>query len=111
MVSFRYKRIRIVAIPPGEAPAQIREQWVGLVLPLSPFHLSECQVQGFGVLSGDEETMMGYVIEIEDAIAPLARKSPTAAAWWRNHVPELFTEGSTLVFNMEVCELMDEEIT
>jgi hypothetical protein len=31
-------RIRIVKIPPGEAPEEIRKAWVGLVLPLSGFH-------------------------------------------------------------------------
>ncbi len=106
MVSFRFNHVRIVAVPPGEAPEKIREQWVGLVLPLSPNFPPDVQSGGSGIFSGIEDPAVGYVIEIEDAISALAKKSPASAAWWREHAAHLFSEGGTLLFDEEVCELV-----
>ena len=109
MIAFRQPQIRIVDVPPGEAPQSIREQWVGLVLPLAPDFLTTCQMMTSGVVSGreDEEPAIGYVVDIEEAMAVLARKSPEAAFWWREHTPHLFCEGGTLLFDEYVCELVE----
>ena len=112
MVAFRQPLIRIVGVPPGEAPQSIREQWVGLVLPLAPDFPTTCQMETFGVISGkkDEEPTIGYVVDIEAAMAVLARKSPEAVSWWREHAPDLFCEGGTLVFDERIaCELVEHD--
>jgi hypothetical protein len=44
------RTIRIVGVPPGEAPFWVREQWVGLELPLTR-HPAPRAFYAFGVLS------------------------------------------------------------
>ena len=111
MVAFQKSQIRIVGVPPGEAPQSIREQWVGLVLPLAPDLSSACRTETYGVVSGkkDEELAIGYVVEFEDAMAVLARKSPEAASWWREHTVHLICEGGALLFDEYVCEHIKNE--
>jgi len=111
MVEFRQPQIRIVGVPPGEAPQNIREQWVGLVLPLAPDFPTTFQTETFGVVSGeeDDEPTIGYVVDFEAAMAVLAGNSPDAVSWWREHASYLLGEDGTLVFDEYVCEMVDHE--
>lgn len=111
MIASNQPHIRIVDVPPGEAPQDIREHWVGLALPLASGFPTTVQMETFGVVSEvtDEEPTIGYVVDIEEAMAVLARKSPEAVSWWRQHTPHLFCEGGTLVFDEYVCELVTHE--
>ena len=43
-------RIRIIAVPPEEAPAWVREKWVGLELPLARWSSSPIAGGTYGVL-------------------------------------------------------------
>ena len=109
MVAFREAQIRIVGVPAGEAPLSIREQWVGLVLPLAHGETGPSRLVTSGVLTGtvaDEAGSLGYVVEIEEAMRVLAQKAPQAAAWWRRSAPHLFTPGGTLVFDWAACALV-----
>jgi len=86
-------RIRIIAIPPGEAPQWVREQWVGLELPLAQRSRRARSRRVFGVLTGPRGLLArwlailsgpasretGYAVPILDAVAMLERKSPEAA--------------------------------
>lgn len=57
----------------------------------------------------DEEHSIGYVVDIEDAMIVLGRKSPEAVSWWREHATHLFCEGGTLIFDDYVCELIKKD--
>ena len=94
MVAFREVRIRIIDIPPGEAPLEVREQWVGLELPLVGGDPYAMQLKTCGVLTGasEPEETVGYAVSIEDAVRVLEKKSPEAAAWWRSNAAHLFAE-------------------
>jgi hypothetical protein len=96
-------RIRIVALPPGEAPEEIRRAWIGVELPTASTW--EGGPSGVvGVLSnraaGDCE---GYAVDAE-AVSILAAKVPAAAAWWHRNAPHVLAGGYQLVFPAEVCE-------
>ncbi len=94
--------IKIVATPPGQAPLKIREQWVGLSIPVAE-NLPADTVQ-MGVLGGKAENPNGYTVETEAAIQELEKKSPEAASWWRqNIIPELMP---WLSFHRDVCEIV-----
>lgn len=99
--------VRIVRVPPGEAPETIRSQWVGLVLPIvrGPHAF---QLEASGVLTGkkEDDRVIGYVVEVEIAVAILAKRSPEAASWWRANTPHLFTDATTFIFHEHVCELV-----
>jgi hypothetical protein len=112
--------VRIVAVPPGEAPFWVREKWVGLELPVVR-HSGQRKFLAFGVLSmprswlaqwfavlrGRAEHIGGYAIEAAPAVDILALASPEAAAWWRANAPDLIGPRRYLVFHEHVCQVID----
>jgi hypothetical protein len=98
-------RIRIVAMPPGDAPEHIRRAWVGLELPLANGQSGPSRQPAQGILSGqDEGPCSGYAVDGREGVALLAAKAPEAAAWWRQQAPHVTTHGYQLVFPADVCE-------
>jgi hypothetical protein len=98
------RSIRILAIPPGEAPEAVRAAWVGLELPLSSGYTQPQTVPGIGVASGlPTGHLRGYLVEGREAVACLAAASPEAAAWWRTYAAHVLAPGYQLVFPVEIC--------
>lgn len=114
-----YWTVRIIAVPPGEAPLWVREKWVGLELPTAGDPAPR-RMFGYGVLSmprsilaqwwglirGRAERISGYAVASVDAVEILAAASPEAAAWWRENVPDLVGRRRYFVFHADVCELV-----
>ncbi len=92
--------IKIVDVPPGEAPQQVREAWVGLVLPLAlP---DKRRSLGTGVLTGPKTPLtrflwrltgrhtqtIGYLVESAVAISLLvaAKYARVPGIWPPVHV-------------------------
>ena len=95
--------IRIVSIPPGEAPEWVRREWLGMIIPLSE---DQSYVMLTGVRSGKiEQNQDVYSVSSGDAIYLLGKKSLDAAYWWIKNVPDIFILGR-LAFNKEVCEIV-----
>lgn len=111
--------IRIVAIPPGEAPLWVREKWVGLSLPVADDR-GPRDAYVSGVLSAPRNRLLaftsrvlgnlgkqnGYAVYVRDAISELEKAAPDAAAWWRNDAPRLLAPGRKLLFRTAYCELV-----
>jgi hypothetical protein len=116
--------IRIVNVPPGEAPEAIRRAWVGLVLPLAPREKGPRALAAFGVVAGPRGLLgtlwrlftgrytrgVQYAVPVDAAIAALEEASPDAAAWWREKTPHLIGRSRTFGFAAEVCEEIAESI-
>lgn len=101
-------RIRIIETPPGQAPEWVRNEWVGLEMPVAEGIPEEGWVQ-LGARLGKPENLGGYPVNTADALNKLTKKSPPAASWWLRHIsPEL---NPWLVFKREVCELLPEDST
>jgi hypothetical protein len=112
--------VRIVAVPPGEAPLWVRQKWVGLDLPVMRY-AAHRKMLAFGVLSipqswpaqwaailrGRAERVAGYAVAVVPAVGILAKASPEAAAWWRENTPHLIAPKRYLVFHEEVCRIAD----
>jgi hypothetical protein len=108
--------IRIVRQPIGEAPEWVRDAWIGLSLPLASKR--EREWRGFGVLTrphgwlsqvwallaGKSFKVRGYAVNARVAVDQLAEHSPTAAAWWREHAPQMLTGRRYFVFDAPACE-------
>jgi hypothetical protein len=108
-----------VDTPKGEAPLWVREEWVGLTLPLAYGEAYTCyagslfdpvrRVSWFesfwSVISGKWTRWRGFVVEVNAAVAILETKSPPAAAWWRKNTPHLF--GGTFLFDDGCCDPKD----
>ncbi len=109
--------IRIVAIPPGEAPLGVREKWVGLCLPVAGDR-GPRDAYVSGVLSGPRNRFLalasrifghrskqtGYAVYVRDAIGALEKAAPDAAAWWRNDASRLLAPDRKLLFRTACCE-------
>lgn len=105
-------KIRIIAVPPGQAPKMIREQWVGAVIPL----LEEQRIVGLqtGVLGGeqDSQNVGGYRVDTDEAICALAEKNTpdakSAAYWWIDWRENTRSgrDSLALVFDKNVCKLI-----
>jgi len=113
--------VRIVRTPPGEAPLDVREAWVGLVLPLWPGEIGSRQFVTQGVLTGPR-TFMGYLfarlfrrfekvdgfcVDAAAAIQVLAKHSTRAAEWWQTHFSAGVQPGRALIFHAEACQLVE----
>ncbi len=89
--------IRIIAAPPGFPPQHIRDQWVGLELPLADQNPGPGPTLRIGTENGD-----GYVVETRAAIEALkAAGKEEAADFWEAVAGML---GDKLIFKKEVCE-------
>jgi hypothetical protein len=112
--------IRIVAVPPGEAPLWVREKWIGLDLPVARYFghgrfltmgvlwlPRSVLAQWLAVFRGSAERIAGYAVEALPAVDILARAHPEAAAWWRENTPHLIAPKRYLVFHEEVYRIAD----
>ena len=110
-------KIRIIDVPPGEAPASIRKCWVGLNLPLAEGEEGPRLVRTWGVLSAPRTLMealwrrllgrynweQGYIVDAPKAIRILERHAPEAADWWYDNTA-FWKHGARFVFTADVCE-------
>ena len=94
-------KIKIISTPPGQAPLEIREQWVGITIPIVD---NISAIYQMGVLGGKPEDLGGYTVETNVAMQELEKKSPQAADWWRKNVILAFMPW--LSFSRCVCELI-----
>ena len=109
--------IRIIAVPPGEAPLWVREKWVGLKLPLA-VGTRAVEARGVGVLTapksffaflgalfrGETHVTTGYVARADVAVDLLEAASPDAAKWWRENTPQLLERRRLFIFDKDSCE-------
>jgi hypothetical protein len=111
-------QIRIVKRPRGEAPDDIRDAWIGLLLPVVPEHSTPVEGRGWGARSTPRTrfarlllplfgrprlAVRGYLVDIAVAVQILDGAHPSAAAWWRTNTPHLLKPGMTFVFEEECC--------
>jgi hypothetical protein len=92
-------KIKIIAIPPGQAPEWVRQAWIGLKLSAVPSTATGRQI---GVRGGRPENLGGYEVYGNEAIELLKKKNPEAAQWWKDNLPGITSV--KLVFKKEVCE-------
>ena len=69
--------VRIVAVPPGEAPLWVREQWVGLDLPVARYS-GHRKFLGLGVLSMPRSWWVNGspYVEAAPSSSPVMRSRP-----------------------------------
>jgi hypothetical protein len=118
--SVRDGRVRIFAVPPGEAPQWVREKWVGLELPLAQFSAGARPWHSAGVLTGPRgflatvgrlfrgelHEQSGFVVNVLEAVAVLERVSPEAAQWWRMNAAHLMKPSRCFLFPKHVCTVV-----
>jgi hypothetical protein len=97
--------IRIMRLPEGEAPIEVRKKWVGLVLPCLGVNTSENR--GFGVVTGKPDGDSAYsrfVVPQKEALDILNQSCPEAADWFKNMgYPK---EGMAFGFKVDEAEVV-----
>jgi hypothetical protein len=115
-------KVRIIKRPSGEAPENIRDAWIGLVLPVRPQFPHAVIVRSFGVLTGPRnwltsklrrfmgggEPTSGYAVDPGAAIDVLKQANPFAAAWWLANAPHLLKNGRAFLFGEDCCRVESE---
>lgn len=111
------QKVRIISIPPGEAPEEIRKEWIGVIMPLSELQPTQEElVRSTKGISGDttppkKQVQGGFVVDIVDALEALDKSGKKKAAnWWRRWVEINFPKmlGGQLVFARSCGELIDD---
>ncbi len=97
--------VKIIAVPPGQAPLAIRQEWVGMTLPVAenlPPDTIEIGVFG-GELNPNDRN--GYPVETALAIQELEKQGrPETAKWWRTNLDT--TQPPWLSFPHYVCRFI-----
>ncbi len=99
--------VKIVKVPNGEAPLDVRKAWVGLVLPCDPYLGYPDNDLERGILSGKKaaRNRCGISVRQDLAIEILEKERPEAAAWWKaNGFPQ--EAGSRFGFAEEEIEII-----
>ena len=99
--------VRIIKRPAGQAPAEIRDKWIGLVLPViekTGGGLFRGLITGQPVL----DQVGGYVIRWSDAMNALASKSLETKKWWEKNVYAR-PHPPALIFDQECCEIVPDQ--
>ena len=116
-------RLLITSVPPGEAPLWVREQWVGVSMPLAQRRPDALLFLTSGVLSGPRSFLSrvgalltgklkpasGFRVEARSAIDALAVAHPDAAAWWRTNAPHLIDSKRFFVFPRSAGHVIKEQ--
>lgn len=76
-------KIRIIDIPPGELPEEIRKEWVGLEFPIAEDVFAGNIIQA-GAWLGPPSNLGGYLVEVKVAIKTLNQKNPYVANYWKS---------------------------
>jgi hypothetical protein len=95
-------KIRIIKVPSGQAPLEVRKAWLGLELEVAKgIFIGEQH----GVLGGQSNGPAGYPVESVYAIETLRQKNPVAAKWWDDNFDP--AESQWLLFRESDCELVN----
>jgi len=115
--------IKIVDLPPGKAPVEIRSKWIGLELPITPADMHKAYMASLltspkcylGIFIESREndflTNGAYFVSGAEALEILARASPETAKWWRKKAPNFQKPQSAFLFSAACCEPMEIEDT
>jgi hypothetical protein len=97
--------IRIVRIPPGEAPEWVRKAWIGLILPLKTGIFGPVRTEGIGVVTGKSVGEKDvFPVSAILAIDILARDHEEAAYWWQSR--GMYVPWFDFQFDASACELL-----
>lgn len=98
---------KITQIPPGEAPLEIRQAWVGVCVPVIKRTERPIKLPVIGVISGERfGYTQGYQVPRDLAVANLEKHAPKAAEWWRKKRYTADSSETTYLVFPEDCGVM-----
>lgn len=109
----RIGRIKIISRPEGDAPPEIRDQWIGVEMNCHGQFLRDRFSRGIKGIRREEQH--SYSVFQVHAIAELAKKSPKAADFWK-HIGfprtriSIFTFRADSVQELSPVPILDSEL-
>lgn len=97
----------ITSTPDGEAPRWVRDQWIGLEIPLTIGSISGDLELADTDSEGPKDENESPLVMALDAFDVLQRKSPDAWAWWNENCTDLFHEDAAFVFSGGSWEIVE----
>ncbi|MDP3233221.1 MAG: hypothetical protein Q8N26_10635 [Myxococcales bacterium] len=82
------KHVEIISIPPGDAPVEMREAWVGLRLPVV-----------------DDASAGVVLVDRENALSQLFARSPPASMFFRMRPEPAWGTGALISLPAEICRI------
>lgn len=76
--------------------------WRGIGVLTGPHHWLS---QLWAIVRGRTTNVAGYAVNAKAAVDQLAEINPQAAAWWREHTPQMLTGQRYFVFDTASCSL------
>lgn len=113
-------KVKIVAVPAGEAPLVLREQWVGVEIPIDPIlsvgsaFASTMGVRSRGVISieeveRDSPNDGGIATRFVDCMVALRAAGRAAAAEQWEKIAASWPPGlDLLIFGRQFCEVIED---
>ncbi|PYM19290.1 MAG: hypothetical protein DMD81_04125 [Candidatus Rokuibacteriota bacterium] len=105
------EHVRIFAVPPGEAPAWVREKWRAHFDQQTYGWVLSGPRTAFAVLSslmhGQYQRPRGFTVNVLEAIRVLESSSPEAANWWRVNAPHLMKPSHCFLFPEDVGTIFE----
>ena len=97
---------RIVSTPRGQAPEEVRKEWIGVVLPLKEsFNPGEgAHERNFSLERQQERSFV--TVPVMTALKELEKKSSAAAQWFYDNLPE-FWFGCDFSFGINEVEILE----
>lgn len=83
-VRYKLSKAEIVNVPEGDAPTIVKQDWVGVTLPV--VHVPKGKFKEVDFLSGKDTPLRDAVVTLAiPALFELEKKSPEAANWFMNN--------------------------
>lgn len=107
--------VKIIALPPGEAPQSVREAWIGLELPIAGGGMHLALTSGvltaprsfweriLHFFTGRMNVKAGFPVVAKEAVDLLAQTRPDAANWWRANCGPMLDGKRLFLFPAHVC--------
>ena len=94
-------KIRIISRPSGGAPENIRDRWIGLVMPAEATNSLLADVVTHKLVT---DRVGGYAVPWDAAMDALGKKDPSARMWWEGLNAD--HRRKTLIFAYDCCEVI-----
>ena len=96
--------IEIIQVPPGFPPDWVRENWVGVVIPLADSLNPEADGLKWNPRTGEVVTATSFGVKTQQAIDALREKSEEAYQWFVDEqIPQMYPDIS---FQSAYCKLV-----
>jgi hypothetical protein len=97
-------RIKLIKAPGGRAQTDMRERWIGLILPVirQVPDCAACSDKDFDVSTADQ----AYLVGIEDVLELLKRHDSVAFEYWKDYLLRNFA--GTMAFSSKICQVLPD---